>query len=49
MDKLEVLYSFPDRSKAMLLLLIIFVIYALCLSCFLVCSLQPRGHLPGNG
>ena len=41
--------SFPDRSKAVLLLWIIFVIYASCLSCFLVCSLQPRGHLLGNG
>ena len=41
--------SFPERSKAVLLLWIIFVIYASCLSCFLVCSLQPRGHLLGNG
>ena len=41
--------SFPDRSKAVLLLWIIFVIYASCLSCFHVCSLQPRGHLLGNG
>ena len=29
----------------MLLLWIIFVIYVSCLSCFLVCSLQPCGHL----
>ena len=32
-----------------LLLWINFVIYASCLSCFLVCLLQPRGHLLGNG
>ena len=37
-----------DRSKAVLLLLIIFVIYVSCLSCFLVCSLQPCGHLLGK-
>ena len=24
-------------------------IYVLCISCFLVCSLQPCGHLPGKG
>ena len=33
--------KFIDRSKAVLLLEIIFVIYVSCLSCFLVCSLQP--------
>ena len=38
-----------DRSKAVLLLWIIFVIYVSCLSCFLVCSLQPCGHLLGKG
>ena len=38
-----------DRSKAVLLLWIIFVIYVLCLSCFLVCSLQPCCHLLGKG
>ena len=36
---------FTDRSKAVLLLLIINVICALCLSCFRVCSLLPCGHL----
>ena len=40
---------FTDRSKAVLLLWIIFVIYISCLSCFLVCSLQPCGHLLGTG
>ena len=30
---------FTDRTKAVLLLWIIFVIYVSCLSCFLVCSL----------
>ena len=39
---------FSDRSKAGLLLWILFVIYVLCLSCFLVCSLQPCGHLLGR-
>ena len=34
-----------DCSKAKLLLWIIFAIYVSCLSCFPVCSLQPRGHL----
>ena len=38
-----------DRSKAVLLLLIICVIYVLCLSCFRVCSLLPCGHLLGMG
>ena len=38
-----------DRSKAVLLLWIFFVIYISCLSCFLVCSLQPCGHLLGKG
>ena len=36
---------FTDRSKVVLLLGIIFVIYVLCLSCFCVCSLLPCGHL----
>ena len=35
--------SFPDRSKLVLLLWIIFVIYASCLSCFLVGSLHFVG------
>ena len=33
----------------MFLLWIIFVISVSCLSCFLVCSLQPCGHLLGKG
>ena len=37
-------YSIECR-KAVLLLWIIFVIYVSCISCFLVCSLQPCGHL----
>ena len=40
---------FTDRSKVVLLLWIIFVIYASCLSCFLVFSLQPWDHLLGKG
>ena len=36
------------RSKAVLLLWIICVIYVLCLSCFCVCSLLPCGHLKGK-
>ena len=40
--------SFTDRSKAVLLLWIICVIYVLCLSSFSVCSLLPRGHLLGK-
>ena len=40
---------FTDRSKAVLLLWIIFVIYVLCLSCLLVFSLQHCGHLLGEG
>ena len=36
------------KSKAMLLLWILFVIDYSCSSCFLVCSLQPSGHLLGN-
>ena len=40
---------FTDRSKAVLLFWIIFVICVSCLSCFLVCSLQPCGHLLGKG
>ena len=39
---------FTDHSKAILLLWIICVIYALCLSCFRICSLLPYGH-PGKG
>ena len=35
-----------DRSKAVLLL---WILYVSCLSCFLVCSLQPCGHLLGKG
>ena len=29
--------------------LLTFVIYVLCLSCYLVCPLQPCGHLLGKG
>ena len=36
---------FTDRSKAVLLLWIIFVIYVLCLSCIRVCSFLPCGDL----
>ena len=39
---------FTDRSRAVLHLWILFLIYVSCLSCFLVCSLQPCGHLLGN-
>ena len=35
---------FVDRSKAVFL-----CGYVSCLSCFLVCSLQPCGHLLGKG
>ena len=37
-----------DRSKAGLLFGILFVTYVSCLSCCLVCSLQPFGHLLGK-
>ena len=40
---------FTDRPKAVLLLRILFVMYVSCLSCCLVCSLQPCGHLLGKG
>ena len=40
---------FTDRCKAVLLLKIFFVIHVSSLSCFLVCSLQPYGHLLGKG
>ena len=43
-----VLLIWVENSKAMLLLWIIFVIDVSCSSCFLVCSLQPSGHLLGN-
>ena len=39
---------FTDRSKAALILWIIFVIYVWCLACLLVFSLQPCGHLMGK-
>ena len=38
---------FTDRSKVVLFV-DHFVIYFSCLSCFLVCSLQPCGHLLGK-
>ena len=43
-------YLLTDRSKAVLLLWIIFVICGSCLSLryYLVCSLQPCGHLLGK-
>ena len=37
-----------ERSKAVLLLRIIFVVYVPCLSCFIVYSLQPCGHMLGK-
>ena len=40
---------FTDRSKAVLLLWIICVIYVLYFSCVGVCSWLPCGHLLGNG
>ena len=40
---------FTGCSKAVILLWIFFVIYVLCLSCFLICSLQPCGLLQGKG
>ena len=40
---------FTGCSKAVILLWIIFVSYVLCLSCFLVCTLQPCGLLLGMG
>ena len=40
---------FTYRSKTVLLLWIICVIYVFCLSCFCVCSLLPCGHLKGKG
>ena len=39
---------FTERSKAVLLLWIICVIYVLCLSCFCVCSLLRCGLLKGK-
>ena len=39
---------FNDRSKAVLLLWIVYVIYVLCLPCFGVCSLLP-GSPKGKG
>ena len=40
---------FTGRSKAVLLLWIICVIFVLCLSCVRFCSLQTCGHLLGKG
>ena len=40
---------FTDRSKVVLLLWIICVVYVLCLSFFRVCSLLPCGYLLGKG
>ena len=40
---------FTDRSKAVLLLWILNIIYGSCLSCCLVCSLQSCGRLLGKG
>ena len=40
---------FTDRSKAVFLLWIIVAIHISCLSCFLVLSLKPCGHLLGKG
>ena len=44
-----ILIGCPGRSKAILLLWILFAICVSCLSCCLVCSLQPCGHLLGKG
>ena len=38
-----------NMSVNMFLLWVIFVNYVSCLSCFLVCSLQPCGYLLGKG
>ena len=46
---LEHSHYYTDRSKVVLLLWVIFVIYVLCMSCFLVCSMQHCGHLLGKG
>ena len=40
-DKGSVKYFHTDRSKVVLLLWIICVIYVLCLSCFRICSFLP--------
>ena len=41
---------FTDRSKAVLLLWIIYVIFVLfCYAFMHVCLLMPCGHLPGKG
>ena len=42
-------FFLTDRSKAVLPLRVICVIYVLCLACFHVSSLLPCGHLKGNG
>ena len=47
--KMTMLHVPTERSKAVLLLWIICVIYVLCLSCFCVCSLLPCGYLLGKG
>ena len=46
-----VIVVFPNRlhSKGVFLLWIIFAIYVSSLSCCLVCSLLPCGHLLGKG
>ena len=46
MKLVEPFSFFIDCSKEVLPLWILFVI--LCLSCCLICSLQPRGHLLGK-
>ena len=42
-------YFFTERSKAVRLLWILYVIYVSFLSSCLVCSLQPCGYLLGKG
>ena len=42
-------FFFTDRSKAVLLLWSVCVIYLLCLPCFRVYSLLPCGHIKGKG
>ena len=52
MDKLGIFLANQTSiclDLVVLLLWINFVIYVACLSCFLVCSLQPCGHLLGKG
>ena len=40
---------FTDHSKAVVLLWILFIICASCLTCCLVCTLKPYSHMLGKG